>query len=85
MKKRKKLTARFAAIMAFSFILSGCSSKNAEESSTTIEITEEEETSVENKAPAEDDTSAGSNEKARIPQHLMISRKTAPKTRFLIF
>lgn len=63
MKKRKKLTARFAAIMAFSFILSGCSSKNAEEF-TTIEITEEEETSAENKAPAEDDTSAGSNEKS---------------------
>ena len=64
MKKHKKLTAQFTVIMAFSFILSGCSSKNAEESSTAVEITEEEETSVENKSPAEDDTSVGSNEKS---------------------
>lgn len=64
MKKHKKLTAQFTVIMAFSFILSGCSSKNAEEPSTAVEITEEEETSVENKAPAEDDTSAGSDEKS---------------------
>ena len=60
MQKHKKLTAQFTVIMAFSFILSGCSSKNAEESSTAVEITEEEETSVENKSPAENDTSVGS-------------------------
>ena len=63
MKKRKKLTGRFAAIMAFSFILSGCSSKNAEEL-TTVEIAEEKETSAENKTPAKNDTVAGSNEKS---------------------
>ena len=85
MKKSQKLTAPFAAVLTFSLILSGCSSKNAKEPSTAVETAEERETPEENKSPEESDTAAGSDKKARIPQHLMTGPETALKTRFLIF
>lgn len=64
MKKSQKLTAPFAAVLTFSLILSGCSSKNAKEPSTAVETAEERETPEENKSPEESDTAAGSDKKS---------------------